>query len=248
MTTEHGWQHHYDPARPYALVNKFDIDDQSVLDAVEAQLSALRIAQLAHEQPADNFDFGYYCALHQRILGDVYAWAGTPPPADGAHTDPARDVIRVLGEDLSSPSIDYRGIVGRSVRDSAEYVFGYLQAEGCLLGLPRHRFTLRLAAYWCALSSLPVFHRGNARVETVFFQQLCRYTGWRLDTRELFTRASEFRRARMDTGPTRARYARFTALMENVVEHKDLSEPTRPTIRSPHPTQDELSRADNVAR
>lgn len=240
MTTDDGWQLHDDPAHPYMLINKFNIDEKSALDAVEAQLAALRIAQLAQEGPTGNFDFAHYCDLHQRVLGDVYSWAGTPPPADGALTDPARDVIRVLGEDLSSPSIDYRRLVGRSVRDSAEYVFGYLQAEGCLLGLPRHRFTARLAAYWCALSSLPIFRRGNVHVETVFMQQLTHYTGRRIDTRQLYARSAEFRRARLNTGSTRARYTLFNTLVDAVVDHKDLSEPTWPAIATPQPAEEGL--------
>lgn len=248
MTTDYGWQHRHDPAHQYTLANKFNIDDQQVLDAVEAQMSALRIAQLAQEGPSGNFDFGHYCSLHRQVLGDVYTWAGTPPPADGALTDPARDVVKVLGEDLSSPSIDYRRLVGRSIRDSAEYVFGYLQAEGCLLSLPRHRFTSRLAAYWCALSSLPIFHRGNVYVETVFMQQLCHYTGRRLDTRELYIRSAEFKHARMNTGSTRTRYALFNALVDAVVDHNDLSEPTCPTIKTSRPAQGRLSQADDSAQ
>lgn len=233
MSTEHGWPHHYDPVNPYTLRNRLGIADQVVLDSVEGQVSALRMAEVAREGLTGNFDFDHYCALHYRLLGDVYSWAGTPPPADGALTDPARDVVKTLGEDLSSPSIDYRRLVGRSVRDSAEYVFGYLQAEGCLLGLSSDRFTSRLAAYWCALSSLPIFHRGNLRTETVFFHQLCAYTGRRLDTRELYSRAAEFRRARLGAGSTRERYALFSAVMEAVVDHNEHSEPTQPTMRKP---------------
>ncbi len=237
MITDDGWQDHRDPAKLKTLRNKFTLTDQRTVEAVEAQMSALRIAEIANEPLSGNFDFGHYCGLHNRLLGDTFDWAGTPPAADGALTAPERDVVKVLGEDLSSPSIDYRRLVGRSVRDSAEYVLGYLQAEGCLLGLTDQRFTSRLAAYWCALSSLPIFPRGNSRVEVVFFHQLTRYSGRRLDARELFTRVAEFRQAR-SAESTRARYALFSALMEVVVDHNDHNEPTRPVFRPPPQTSD----------
>lgn len=230
MTTEHRSETLYDPAFPYTLRNRLGIGDQAVLNDVEAQLSALRIAEIADEGATGLFDFGHYCTLHARLLGDVYSWAGAPPPAGGAMVGSARNAVRVLGDDLSSPSIDYGRLGGRSLRDSAEYIFGYLQAEGCLLGLPPRRFSARLAAYWCALSSLPVFPRGNARTETVFFHQLCRHSGRRLDTRKLFAHRVEFRIARSTTESTRSRYRLFTTLVHAVVDHGETTEPTCPVV------------------
>lgn len=221
LTTEEQCRLHHDaPSRKLQAVlrNKLELDDQRTLDVVEAQVSALRIAEIAHESPDGAFDFAHYCCLHRRIFGSLYDWAGIPPAADGPVIDPAHDVVKVLQDDLSSPSINYRKLAGRSVRDSAEYVFGHLQAEGCLLDFCPQRFPSRLAAYWCTLSSLPVFQRGNARTETVFFHQLCRAAGHRLNARELYARRTEFREARMTTGSTRARYALFSALVDEVVE------------------------------
>ncbi|WP_396908234.1 hypothetical protein [Mycolicibacterium sp.] len=221
MTIEEQSRLHHDspPKNPRVVrYNKLGLADPQILDAVEAQVSALRIAEIAHEAPDGAFDFAHYCYLHRRIFGSLYDWAGVPPAADDPVIDPARDVVKVLQDDLSSPSINYRKLAGRSVRDSAEYVFGHLQAEGCLLDFCPQRFPPRLAAYWCTLSSLPVFQRGNARTETVFFHQLCRAAGHRLNARELYARRTEFREARMTTGSTRARYALFSTLVDEIVE------------------------------
>lgn len=218
MTSERSRPHHDAPRNPTVLRNKLRLDDPQLLAVVEAQVSAMRIAEIANESFSGVFDFTHYCDVHSRIFGDLYDWAGLPPAADGELVDPARDVVKVLQDDLSSPSIDYRRIVGRSVRDSAEYLFGYLQAEGCLVDLSPQGFSSRLAAYWCTLSSLPIFHRGNARTETVFFAQLCRNAGYRLNMRELYARRAEVGDARVNAVSTRARYAMFSAIVDAVIE------------------------------
>lgn len=76
MTTDDGWQDHRDPAKLKTLRNKFALTDQRTVEAVEAQVSALRIAEIVNEPLSGNFDFGHYCALHSRLLGDTFDWAG----------------------------------------------------------------------------------------------------------------------------------------------------------------------------
>ena len=50
------------------LINKFDLQSQEELDAVEGTLVPAKSALWAQNPQAETFDFAHYCALHRYLL------------------------------------------------------------------------------------------------------------------------------------------------------------------------------------
>lgn len=132
------WEDYFWPDTPDVLRNKLGIRDQRMLNFVESQLSAVRIAETVLENRAGAFDFAHYCDSHRRLFSDVYEWAAQPRTVpEGPMTKQHRDVVNFLLNDPSAPTVTYRYRPGPQVSDSAEYLFSRLQAEDALTGLSR---------------------------------------------------------------------------------------------------------------
>lgn len=58
------------------LRNHLGITEQAALDKAESSLSFLRAAELREQPIQGNFDLRHLQAIHQRLFGDVYEWAG----------------------------------------------------------------------------------------------------------------------------------------------------------------------------
>ena len=58
------------------LINKFDLQSQEDLDAVEGTLVPAKSALWAQSPQAETFDLAHYCALHHYLFEDIYPWAG----------------------------------------------------------------------------------------------------------------------------------------------------------------------------
>jgi len=71
-----------DPGDPYldkntgVLRNLLGIKDQAGLDKAESSLSFLRASELREQPVQGQFDLAHLQAIHQRLFGDVYDWAG----------------------------------------------------------------------------------------------------------------------------------------------------------------------------
>jgi cell filamentation protein len=58
------------------LRNHFGIRDAAELAELEAAISAGRIAQLARRFIPGDYDTAHLQAVHRKIFGDIYPWAG----------------------------------------------------------------------------------------------------------------------------------------------------------------------------
>jgi cell filamentation protein len=58
------------------LRNHFEIRDAAELAELEAAISAGRIAQLEREFISGDYDTAHLEAVHRKIFGDLYPWAG----------------------------------------------------------------------------------------------------------------------------------------------------------------------------
>jgi len=58
------------------LRNLLGIKDQAGLDKAESSLSFLRATELREQPVQGQFDLAHVPAIHQRLFGDVYDWAG----------------------------------------------------------------------------------------------------------------------------------------------------------------------------
>lgn len=150
-----------DPATG-VLVNLLGIEDEETLRATEAELAALRIAELHQDPPRGDFDLDHLCEIHRRIFRDVYGWAGQ-----------LRTVaIRRPGALFAQPEF---------IESYATATFEDLRQESYLQGLPRDRFIERLAYYFAEVNAVHPFREGNGRAQRAFFDQLARRAGYTLE-------------------------------------------------------------------
>lgn len=159
----------YDSADPYVykgttvLVNKFGILNTDVLSRVERKITGVEAARLA-ENPIDgDFDLMHLQAIHKKLFGEIYEWAGC---------------IREHGF-ISK---------GNSLFCAAEHIVPYstslfanLHREKLLQELDRDTFASRMAYYLAEINALHPFREGNGRAQRVFANQLARKAGWNLN-------------------------------------------------------------------
>ncbi len=145
------------------LRNRFNIVEQFGLDRIEQGLLELGLASLARTPEHPTFGLAHLQAIHRRLFGELYEWAGELRETDREAR--GTGVIHCRPEFIGT---------------AADDVFGALQAEDLLAGLDRDAFTAGLARHWGALAVLDPFRDGNIRSQAVFLDQLARHTGWRV--------------------------------------------------------------------
>lgn len=158
------------------LRNRCSITDATVLADFELTASLARVAELERQPMEGDFDLRHLCAVHRRIFGDVYDWAG---------------MIRTV--DIAKGMYFCRSDV---IESESRRVFGAIARDSYLTGLSRDTFVVKLADHWGEVNALHPFREGNTRTQRVFFQQLAHVAGWPIDWAKLDYKA--FIEARYD--------------------------------------------------
>lgn len=143
------------------LRNRLGITSQAELARAEADLTAVRIAQLWRRPLPGCYDLAHLQAFHRHIFGDVYDWAGQ-----------LRTVSIGKGAALFCPPGELTGV--------AADVFGRLAAAGYLRGLDRAAFVDGLTGLLAEVNYLHPFREGTGRTQRAFLAQLARDAGHRL--------------------------------------------------------------------
>jgi cell filamentation protein len=143
------------------LRNRLGVTDPDLLATAEADITRARLAQFADRSVPGNFDLGHLRAVHARIFGDLYSWAGQLRTVDISTHTPFCPVINLV--------------------PYAEEVFGRLGSSDRLRGLARGDFVGRMAALYGDLNALHPFREGNGRTQRAFLSQLGGQAGYRLD-------------------------------------------------------------------
>ena len=140
------------------LRNKAGIQDQTALDAFEADATAVRMLELLEQPLEGRFDFAHLCAIHRHLFQDVYEWAGEIRTVDISRFANMALIERYLG-----------GVLGR------------LPAENWLRGLQPEPFVARLAHYMGEINATHPFREGNGRTQRVFCALLAEQAGYFID-------------------------------------------------------------------
>lgn len=174
------------------LRNLLGISDQDELDRVEAEITALRLAQLAENPLPGAYDLQHLRAVHKQIFGDLYAWAG----------------------ELRTVAIAKRDVfcLPQHIRAFADEVFARLARDNYLQGLDHGAFASGLAEFLGDINALHPFREGNGRAQRALVSQLTRSAGYELRWTEMKpeenVRASQAAH-RGDNGPLRQMLARL---------------------------------------
>jgi cell filamentation protein len=159
------------PEDPYTdlvtgvLRNKLGLRVAEELQAAEREITHAALIYLKESPVPPSYDLRHLCAIHRRIFGDIYDWAGQ-----------LRTVAIAKGSWFCLPQY---------IESSAAEIFRALHGEGLLRGLPRDVFTERLTYYLGEVNAVHPFREGNGRAQRAFFEQLASDAGFILDWQHL---------------------------------------------------------------
>jgi cell filamentation protein len=159
------------PEDPYTdpvsgvLRNRLGLSTTGGLEAAEREITHAALIFLRESPVAASYDLGHLCAIHGRIFGEIYDWAGQ-----------VRTVAIAKGTWFCLPQY---------IESAAAEVFQALRGERFLRGLPRDEFTERLTYYLGEVNAIHPFREGNGRAQRAFFEQLADDAGFILDWQHL---------------------------------------------------------------
>jgi cell filamentation protein len=149
-----------DPANG-VLRNRFGITDAEQLERVEADTAALELLRLRERPVPGRFDLQHLQAIHRRLFGSIYPWAG-----ELRRVEMAKEETRFANADF--------------IAAAADGLFKELHRERLLCGLPDRQYAGRLAYYFSEVNVLHPFREGNGRRQRAFFALLAQEDGRRL--------------------------------------------------------------------
>lgn len=148
------------------LLNRFELEDADVLAEREAQVSTLRLAQLAAARLTGAYDLRHLQEFHRYIFQDIYPWAG----------ELRRVPLAKPGSMFAAPE---------HVQSYATAVLDALAAEQHLRGLSHESFVARLTHYYSEINAVHPFREGNGRAQRAFLRQLSLDAGHTISWEEL---------------------------------------------------------------
>ena len=159
------------PEDPYTdpvtgvLRNRLGLRTAGELQTAEREITHAALVFLRESPVPPGYDLRHLCAIHRRIFGDIYDWAGQ-----------LRAVAIAKGSWFCLPQY---------IESSAAEIFRALHGESLLRGLPRDVFAGRLAYYLGEVNAVHPFREGNGRAQRAFFEQLASDAGFILDWQHL---------------------------------------------------------------
>ena len=161
------------PEDPYAdpvtgvLRNKLGLSTTAELEAAEREITHAALILLREAPVQPSYDLTHLCAIHRRIFGDIYDWAGQ----------------------TRTVAISKRSMfcLPRHIESSATEIFRALHGENLLRSLNRDAFIERLTYYLGEINALHPFRDGNGRAQRAFVEQLTSDAGFVLDWQRLDT-------------------------------------------------------------
>jgi cell filamentation protein len=143
------------------LRNNFDEHDPAALSLIEREATHAAVIALADAPPTGSYDLVHLCAMHKRIFGKVYPWAGQ-----------TRTVEIGKGSTQFMPHT--------MIPRAADYLFGQIRSQEYLRRMPRDQFVAATAEHLANLNHLHPFREGNGRTQRAFFRQLAHDAGWHI--------------------------------------------------------------------
>jgi cell filamentation protein len=159
------------PEDPYTdpvtgiLLNKLGLRTVGELESAEREITHAALILLRESPVRPTYDLPHLCAIHQRIFGDLYEWAGQ-----------VRTVAIAKGNLFCLPQY---------IESSSANICRALRGENFLLGLERRPFIDRLTYYLGEVNAVHPFREGNGRTQRAFFEQLARDAGFTVNWQHL---------------------------------------------------------------
>jgi cell filamentation protein len=144
------------------LKNKFGIRDSTALNALEADISTLRMIELLEQPPPKKFTFNHLLSIHALVFGDVYPWVGM-----------ARSIDITKGSSVFCRA--------PFIHAEAENICLQIEAASCFKGLSEQAFVTQFSGVFNEMNVVHPFREGNGRVTRLFFNQVAAKAGYQID-------------------------------------------------------------------
>ncbi|HEY3514524.1 MAG TPA: Fic family protein [Kribbella sp.] len=147
------------------LANKVGARTRQELADAENDLVEVRALELAAKPVKPTFDENHLRAIHRRLFGDVYEWAGE-----------RRTVNTRKADDQSAPFFPAQrfqvGVPG---------TFEQIAERNFRPGMPMDEFVNKLTRTYDEVNHLHLFREGNGRSQRIFLSQLAAHAGYSID-------------------------------------------------------------------
>ncbi len=144
------------------LINCLGLTDTTALNDAEEQYSSIRLAGLLHNPVTPTFDLAHLQAIHTRLFGDVYPFAGE-----------VRTVEISKGGSLFLPYA--------LIEDDARSCFGALHDANLLAGLDVLEFGSEAGFFLGWINKIHPFREGNGRTQRILLDQLADRNGYAIE-------------------------------------------------------------------
>ena len=149
------------------LINNFDERDAAKLARIERDFSAIAAVAARLQPVAGNFDLAHMQAIHKKVFGDVYPWAGQirdypifKRRPDGLVTEFARpEEIGTLDKQLKAIIEETKGLASTKPQEVPE----------------------KLARIYQIANEIHPFREGNGRTQRIYLDYLADHAGFKLD-------------------------------------------------------------------
>ena len=154
----------YSESDPYldesgVLKNRLGITDVAILEQIEADIVAGRSFELSQKPLQGRFDLAHLQAIHKRLFGDLYDWAGE---------------LRTIDVSKGGNRFAHHA----RIEGAATPIFQQLAKEKHLAGLSLDTFSDRAAYYLGELNARHPFREGNGRAQREFVSHLAQANGY----------------------------------------------------------------------
>lgn len=160
-----------------------------------AEGDIVALAEIGIDDISHTADLTELCAIHRRLFGKIYEWAGE---------------LRTV--DIRKGSKEYF-LSHEYLENGAVFVFEELQKEHYLQKLLRGEFVKKLAYFYEQLNFVHPFREGNGRTQRVFWQRVANEAGykisWELVIGDELDRASLIGRTEQDLRPLIEMFSRI---------------------------------------
>ncbi len=148
------------------LRNRFDVRDSILLAQMEADATALRLAQLKRSPTRGKFDVAHVKAVHKYIFQDIFPWAGE---------------FRTVNISKGGHLFGMCAFVESALND----LLARLPKENHLKNLDPSAFASRAGFYLSEINAIHPFREGNGRTQREFLRQLGAAAGYAIDWRNI---------------------------------------------------------------
>ena len=128
------------------LRNRFDIQNEATLEALETELTSARAEEAL---PEGSLDASHFMAVHHHLFQDIYDWAGE------------LRTIRIAKQDSHFCYPEY-------IDNELGKLFTKLAADNYLCDLSPQDFAAKAAAFLATLNIIHAFREGNGRTQLSF--------------------------------------------------------------------------------